>query len=148
MAREFFDAHFHPERHTPGERFTNGLNYVLASLVFQAFPLPQREAGAREALRYAGELLSDGISILIFPEGKRTDAGEIAHFQPGVGMLAARLRVPVIPVRLENLEKVLHKAAKMATPGPAKVKFGPPLHLEGDDYIGLAGKVEAAVRAL
>ena len=148
MAREFFDAHFHPERHTKTERFTSGLNFVLASLVFQAFPLPQREAGTREALRYAGELLSDGISILIFPEGKRTDHGEILRFQPGVGMLASRLRVPVIPVRLENLEKVLHKDAKMATPGRARVKFGPALYPEGDDYAALAAKIEAAVRAL
>ncbi|MES1258483.1 MAG: 1-acyl-sn-glycerol-3-phosphate acyltransferase, partial [Acidobacteriota bacterium] len=70
------------------------------------------------------------------------------RFQPGVGMLASRLRVPVIPVRLGNLEKVLHKSAKMATPGPAKVKFGAPLQLEGDDYTALAGKIEAAVRAL
>jgi long-chain acyl-CoA synthetase len=148
MAKEFFDAHFHPARYSRGARFTNSLNYFLASLVFNAFPLPQRETGTRDALRYAGQLLSDGYSILIFPEGKRTDAGEILKFQSGVGMLASRLRVPVVPVRLENLEKVLHKSAKMATPGPAKVKFGAPLYVEGDDYIGLAGKIEAAVRAL
>jgi long-chain acyl-CoA synthetase len=148
MAKEFFDAHFHPGRYSRGARFTNSLNYFLASLVFNAFPLPQRETGTRDALRYAGQLLSDGYSILIFPEGKRTDAGEILRFQPGVGMLASRLRVPVIPVRVENLEKILHKSAKMATPGPAKVTFGAPVYLEGDDYIELAGKLEAAVRAL
>jgi long-chain acyl-CoA synthetase len=148
MAREFFDAHFHPERYSRGEWFTNSLNYFLASLVFNAFPLPQREAGTRDALRYAGQLLSDGYSILIFPEGKRTDAGEIARFQPGAGMLASRLRVPVIPVRLENLEKVLHKSAKMATPGPANVTFGAPLQLDGADYVALAGKIEAAVKSL
>ena len=148
MAKEFFDAHFHPERHSGKERFTSGLNYFLASLVFNAFPLPQRESGTRDALRYAGQLLSDGYSILIFPEGKRTDAGEVLRFQPGVGMLAARLRVPVVPVRLEGLHKVLHKNAKMATPGKAQVKFGAPLQIEGEDYAKLAGVIEAAVRAL
>jgi long-chain acyl-CoA synthetase len=148
MAREFFDAYFHPDRHPWHERFTNGLNYFLAALVFNAFPLPQREAGAREALRYAGELASDGYCILIFPEGKRTDAGEILPFQAGVGMIAARLRAPVIPVRLEGLERVLHRSAKMAVPGRARVKFGPPLRLEGEDYTGLARRIEEAVRAL
>ena len=148
MAKEFFDAHFHPERHTVRERFGSSLSYFLASLVFHAFPLPQREAGARDALRYAGELLAEGCCIVIFPEGKRTVAGEIFPFQPGVGMLASRLRVPVVPVRLEGLEKVLHSSARMATPGRAAVKFGKPLRLEGEDYAGLARQVEEAVRAL
>ena len=63
-------------------------------------------------------------------------------------MLASRLRVPVVPVRVVNLEKVLHKSAKYATPGKAKVIFGVPMVLEGDDYRGLAKQIEAAVRLL
>src|SRR6185437_10363324 len=110
-AKEFFDAHFHPGRHSATERFTNGLNYSHASLVFNIFPLPQREAGTREALRYAGGLIADGYSILIFPEGRRTDKGDIARFQPGVGMLASRLGIPIVPVRLTGLDRVLHKDA-------------------------------------
>src|SRR4029077_2948651 len=129
-------------------RFTSALNYVLSALVFNAFPLPQREAGTREALRYAGSLAAEGTSILIFPEGKRTDAGEILPFQPGVGMLASRLHLPVVPVRLEGLERVLHKSAKFPAPGRARVKFGPPLQLHGDDYTALAKQIEAAVRAI
>jgi len=46
--------------------FTNSLNYYLAVLLFNAFPLPQREAGARQTLRYIGELLADRHSLLIF----------------------------------------------------------------------------------
>ena len=145
MSKEFFDAHFHPERHTALERFTSSLNYYLSCLVFDAFPLPQRESGTREALRYAGQLASDGYSILIFPEGIRTDKGELQKFQPGVGMLAARLGIPVIPVRLEGLEKVLHKSAKMATPGKARIAFGAPLKLEGQDYAALADQIKQAL---
>lgn len=148
MSKEFFDAHFHPERHTFGQRFREGLMYYLSALVFNTFPLPQREAGARDALRYAGDLASDGYSILIFPEGKRTDKGEIFAFQPGVGMLASRLHIPVVPVRLEGLERVLHKDAKFATPGRARVKFGKAMRLEGENYAALAKEIEAAVRAL
>ena len=125
MAKEFFDAHFHPANYPWHNRFTNSLNYYLAALVFHAFPLPQREAGAREALRYAADLASDGNCILIFPEGKRTDAGEILPFQPGVGMLASRLRIPVVPVRLEGLERVLHKSAKFPTPGQGAREIRP-----------------------
>lgn len=148
MAKEFFDAHFHPASYPWRNRFTSGLNYNLAALVFQAFPLPQREAGTRESLRYAADLAADGRSILIFPEGKRTDAGEILPFQPGVGMLASRLRIPVVPVRLVGLEKVLHKTARFPTPGRVRVKFGAPQHLAGDDYAALAKQIEDAVRSL
>jgi len=148
MAKEFFQAHFHPEGYPFSKRFTNGLNYTLAALVFNAFPLPQRESGARDALRYAGELTSDGNCILIFPEGKRTEQGEILPFQPGVGMLASRLGIPVVPVRLEGLEKILHRTASMATPGRAKVKFGKPLQLSGDEFTAIASQIHDAVEAL
>lgn len=148
MAKEFFDAHFHGAGYPWHARFSSGLNYVLASLVFNSFPLPQRESGAREALRYAADLAADRNCILIFPEGKRTDAGEILSFQPGVGMLASRLRIPVVPVRIEGLEHVLHKSAKFPTPGRARVKFDPPLRLEGSDYPALAKQIEEAVRKL
>ena len=148
MAKDFFKAHFFPEQFTRGERFTNSLNYYLAALFFNAFPLPQREAGARQTLRYIGEVLADGFSILIFPEGERSRTGEIGRFRPGIGMIASRLRVPVVPVRLKGLEHVLPPAWRMARPGPVHVAFGEPLHLVGDDYEALARQVEAAVRAL
>ena len=148
MAKEFFKAHFFPERHGRKAWALNSLNYYLASLFFNAFPLPQREAGTRQTLRYIGDLLSGGWSVLIFPEGKRTDKGEINPFRPGIGMIGARLGVPVVPVRLIGLEQVLHHTWKMAKPGPAQVVFGKPLMLTGDDYPALAKEVEDAVRAL
>ncbi|MBV8842713.1 MAG: AMP-binding protein, partial [Bryobacterales bacterium] len=57
MAKEWFEAHFHAERFSLYRRFTSGLQYYLATLFFNAFPLPQREMGARRALRYMSELL-------------------------------------------------------------------------------------------
>jgi long-chain acyl-CoA synthetase len=148
MAKEFFKAHFFPEQHAPRQRFLKGLEYYLSAAFFNAFPLPQREAGARQTLRYAGELISDGFSILIFPEGKRTEHGEIAPFRPGVGMMASKLGVDVIPVRLDGVDRVLHQKWKMAKPGRVSVTFGAPLRLTGDNYVELASKVEKAVRKL
>ena len=63
-------------------------------------------------------------------------------------MIGSRLDVPVVPVRLTGLDRVLHHNARMATPGPARVAFGPPIRLTGDDYVGLAKQVEDGVRAL
>jgi long-chain acyl-CoA synthetase len=146
--KEFFDAHFHPRQHGVGKWFTNTLNYVLASLFFNVFPLPQREAGARQALEYIGDLASSGWSTLIFPEGRMTDAGEIRAFQPGVGMMAERLGMKVVPVRITGLDRVLNRAARIPTPGRVTVRFGPALTFDGEDYAAIAKQVEAAVRAL
>jgi long-chain acyl-CoA synthetase len=148
MAKEFFKAHFYPEQHSRAAWFTSSLNYYLAALFFNAFPLPQREAGARQTLRYIGDVLGDGFSVLIFPEGKRTTDGTIDRFRPGIGMIASRLDVPVVPVRLEGLDRVLHHTSYMATPGRVRVAFGAPMRLIGDDYEALAKRVEDAVREL
>ena len=113
-------------------------------------PLPPsvREAGARQTLRYIGEVTGDGFSVLIFPEGVRSNTGDIKPFRGGIGMIASRLRLPVVPVRLDGVDRVLHPSWKMARPGPCSVTFGPPLHLHGDDYAALARQVEEAVRRL
>ena len=148
MAKEFFKAHFFPEQYGRTAWFSNSLNYYLAAIFFNAFPLPQREAGARQTLRYIGEILESGCSVLIFPEGQLTDTGEIRPFRPGIGMMASRLNVPVVPVRIDGLDKVLHRGWRMARPGHVRIAFGAPLRLTGDDYDALAQQVEAAVRAL
>lgn len=147
-AKEWFGAHFHPAGYSRWKRLTNSLNYYLSSLFFNVFPLPQREAGTREAIRYLGRLLGNGTSVLIFPEGRRTDDGRIDPFQPGIGMIGSRLRVPVVPVRIEGVDRILHHTWRMARRGQARVAFGEPLYLEGENYRELARRVEEAVRAL
>ena len=148
MMKEFFNAHFFPERYGRKAWFTNSLNYYLSATFFNAFPLTQGGAGTRQTLRYIGDLVGSGYSILIFPEGRRTELGEIARFQPGVGMIAARLGVPVVPVRLEGLDRVLPRHARFPSRASARCAFGAPMLLTGNDYAALAARVEGAVRAL
>src|SRR5918993_1528312 len=148
MLKEFFKAHFHPAEHTWRQWFTNSLNYYLACFYFNTFPIPQREAGARHTLRYMGELTSGGWSILIFPEGVRSETGNIRPFRGGIGMIASRLDVPVVPVRLDGVDQVLHPTWKFPKRGPVRIAFGAPMRLRGDDYAELAERVERAVRDL
>ena len=148
MSKEFFDAHFHPGGYTRTQWFTNSLNYYLSCQFFNAFPLPQREAGTRETMRYMGEILADGYSILIYPEGTRHAEEGLAPFRSGIGMIGSKLGVPVVPVRIDGLEKVLHPKMKWPVKGPVRVAFGAPLTLKGDDYAALAKQVEQAVADL
>jgi long-chain acyl-CoA synthetase len=148
MQKEFFKAHFFPAAYTRRERVKTSLLYYLAAFYFNAFPLPQREAGARQTLQYIGDLTGDNWSILIFPEGARADSGHMLAFRGGIGMIGSRLEVPVVPVRIEGVDRVLHPTWRMARPGPVRIAFGAPRRLRGEDYGALAAEVEAAVRAL
>ena len=145
---DWFRPYFHPEGRTWLDRFGNGLQYYLVTLFFAAFPLPQHEAGTRDALRYAGDLASDGWSVLLFPEGVRTSQGEIAPFRAGAGLLASRLGLPIVPVRIEGLDRVLHTGWHFPRPGRVRVTFGPALPTERDDYAAIAKAAEDAVRGL
>ena len=147
MRLEFFDAHFHPGKHTWAKRFRNSLGYYLATLMFHAFPLPQRETGTKQALQYAGELVSAGYSILIFPEGKHSEDDAVGTFQAGVALMASRLNVPVVPVRLRGVNRVLHPHWRMARPGKVSVSFGEPLSIRaGESYADFAARVEQKVK--
>ena len=148
MWKEYFEAHFHPEKHSLRERWANGMLYFLVTLLFNAFPIPQTETGARESIRYMGELIEEGWSILIFPEGGRTPTGEIERFFPGIGMIAARLHLPVVPIKLHGVDRVLPRHTMRPRPAAVEVTIGPPIHLEGDSYPVLARRVEDAVRNL
>ena len=148
MAKEFFGAHFYPAGRPLSQRIKGTTLYLLSCQFFNAFPLPQREAGTRQTLRYVGEVTADGYSVLIFPEGRRTETGRIDRFQPGVGMIAAKLGVPVVPVRVDGLDSVLGKSMTWPVRGPVRVAFGAPIRLTGDDYPALAAQVEGAVREM
>ena len=148
MSKEFFAAYFYPSGQSALRRAWSGVVYHLAALFFAAFPLPQRHPGARRTMRYVGELLERGTSILLFPEGEITDTGAISWFRPGVGMIASRLGATVVPVRLDGVDRVLHRRWKMARPARVRVTFGVPLRQLDPDYAAAARQIESAVRAL
>ena len=148
MLKEFFEAHFHPDEHPWRAVFTNSLNYYLACFYFNTFPIPQREAGARHTLQYMGEVAASGMSILLFPEGVRSPTGQLKPFRGGIGMIASRLELPVVRVKLEHVDRLMPVGSTFIRPGRVRVAFGAPLLLRGDDYAALAAQVEEAVRTL
>ena len=137
-----------PEQFGRKAWFTNSLNYYLAAFFFNAFPLPQREAGTRQTLRYIGDLIGGGYSVLIFPEGKRTQSGEIGRFQPGIGMIASRLESAGRPGPARGARPHPPSHARISHRRPWTLRLRCSMSLKGNDYAALATRVEAAVRAL
>jgi long-chain acyl-CoA synthetase len=102
------------------------MQYLLVVALFNVFPLP-RQAGFRKSFAFAGELTDGGWSVLVFPEGERTRTGQMKAFRAGIGLLATRLRVPVVPVRIDGLFERKVEESKWARPGQIKVTIGAPV---------------------
>ncbi len=115
-----------PQAWNPFLRLSYKVGYYLVVSLFNVFPLPQ-QSGVRESFAYAGESVDRGYSVLVYPEGVRTPDGKPQPFRSGVGMLAARLNIPVLPLRIDGLYEMKMAGHKIARPGQLKVVIGKPL---------------------
>jgi long-chain acyl-CoA synthetase len=131
------------------ERASLALRFWLAVITLNVFPLPQATRGVRRALQFAGRLVDSGYSILIYPEGARTPDGTMHEFRPGVGVMAVRLGIPVVPIHIQGLYEVFPVDATWPRPGPVGVRVGSPIAIhETEDFREAAKRIEQAVRRL
>ncbi len=105
--------------------FTSRLRTVVAAVALGAFPF-NREGAVADSLAHCGDLVDAGYSIVIFPEGTRSPDGRLQPFRLGSGLLARELQIPVVPVRLEGLHKILPKGRTWPRPGPVRLLVGRP----------------------
>jgi long-chain acyl-CoA synthetase len=127
------------------ERFMQRLNYFLVLALFNVFPLP-RQSGFLNSFSFAGSLADRHWNILIFPEGHTTENGLLAPFRSGIGLLATRLNVPVVPMRLDGLYELKQALRKFALPGRITVTIGHPLRFSADqDPDEIARELERSV---
>ena len=88
--------------------------------------------------------------MILFPEGTRGTGQPVASFRSGLYHLArARPDVELIPVALENLNRILPKGEAIPVPMISRVTFGPELRLEpGEDKETFLERARRAVDAL
>lgn len=135
-----------------GTGFLAGLlgrvNYILVTSIFNVFPLP-RLSGFRKSFAFVGDLIDRGWSVLIFPEGELTRDGGIAPFRAGIGLLAAQLNVPVVPMRLQGLYERRIADKSRAPWHSIRVCIGEPVKFgEHDKTQDIARELGRRVRAL
>jgi 1-acyl-sn-glycerol-3-phosphate acyltransferase len=117
------------------------------------FPV-KRNSTDLSAFRTAVKKLENGEGLLLFPEGKRQDASRIAagllvEPEPGIGMLASKLGVPVIPAFVRGTEEAFPKGAKFIMPKKVFIYFGKQINMErGLPYQNAANLIMEKVRHL
>jgi 1-acyl-sn-glycerol-3-phosphate acyltransferase len=104
---------------------------------------------AADPLRPLAHVLSEGRSLLIFPEGTRGQ-GEIGAFRAGLFHLARRFpSVQLVPVYLENLQRILPKGSPLIVPLICTLRFGAPCRPEPDeDKAAYLARARATLAAL
>ena len=113
------------------ERLTERLSYPLVLTFFNVFPLPKESAFLR-SFSFVGDLVDRRWNVLVFPEGLTTPDGKLAPFRSGIGLLAARLNIPVVPMRLDGLFELRQNNRTIARPGHVKVTIGPPVRFSAE----------------
>jgi 1-acyl-sn-glycerol-3-phosphate acyltransferase len=123
-----------------GVRLPRGTSFLAKSELFEsgfsrwllprlgAFPVRQGE-GDIGAVREAIARLKEGRALVLFPEGSRTENGELEKVQPGVGLIARKAGVPVVPCLIHGSFTSWPRQRKMFKPTPIHVHFGESMRL-------------------
>ncbi len=80
----------------------------------------------RTLLREGARAAAEDRQIVIFPEGTRSDPGTVLPLQPGIAALAARIKLPVIPVATDS-GRCWGRRAFRKLPGVIHIVIGPPI---------------------
>jgi 1-acyl-sn-glycerol-3-phosphate acyltransferase len=113
--------------------WSSGVKKWLAVDVFNAILVPRHRDAvasaerANETIERIDRQMGDAYSIIIFPEGTRGDGEEIARFKSGLYHLCLRKPgLQLVPVYMENLNRILPKGEFAPVPFISRVTFGSP----------------------
>lgn len=121
---------------------------TVSALALNAIPI-DRDATSRNTFDRMRDLIADGHSLIIYPEGGRSPDGWGQDFKGGAAYLSMRTGAPIIPVHLDGTGEIFGKGASKLTPGRTSVLFGTPLTAtDGENTRRFNERVEAAVTRL
>lgn len=80
-----------------------------------------------ESLKKAAKKINHGKTVILFPEGTRSETGEVGVFKKGAFHLALDAQVNVLPVHIEGTRSYWPKGSNKITPGTVTVTIGKPI---------------------
>ena len=121
---------------------------VLSAFVIGAIPI-DRARVTRASTDLARDLIEEGWSLVVFPEGGRSPDGWGQPFRGGAAFIAQRTKVPVVPVHIEGTGRILRKGKSTPTPSRTTITFGEPMYCrDGEDARAFNERIEARVAEL
>jgi long-chain acyl-CoA synthetase len=153
MSGEMLDdfRHFRNPERGPGDRgfYPFGpIAYFLLTALFNVFPLP-RLRDFQRSFAHAGEALDRGYHVLVFPEGTRSAAGQLARFRPGIGLLVKQSDTPVLPVAIRGLGELKVRGRGWFRSGTIEVHVGQPIRFAPDaTETAITGRLHQEVEKL
>ncbi|MBD2182827.1 1-acyl-sn-glycerol-3-phosphate acyltransferase [Planktothrix sp. FACHB-1355] len=122
-----------------------------AILLYGAYPV-NRQSADRSAIRSALKYLEEGWATGVFLQGTRTPDGRITEPKLGAAMIAAKAKVPLLPVSLWGTEKILQKGSPMPRFTPVTVRIGeliePPSSSSREELESVTQKCAFQINAL
>ncbi len=96
-------------------------------------PVPREDPRAAvKTLSLAAQTIRDRrISILVFPEGGRSDNGTLQEFKEGAAYIAIKAGVPVVQVALVGTREILAMHSKVFHAGPVTLRIADPIPTDG-----------------
>lgn len=113
-----------------------------------AFPVKRGSADVG-AMREALKRLKSGCPVVVFPEGTRRKSEAQAKAHAGIGFLALKSGLPVVPVFIRDADKVLPPGSKFPRRHLIKVRFGAPVtYSKQDPYPLIADQILRQINAM
>jgi 1-acyl-sn-glycerol-3-phosphate acyltransferase len=91
-------------------------------------PVDRDGGTSLDAVKRVLSALAGGKVVIVFPEGTRSATGELQAPKAGVGLLACKARVPVVPARVFGSFEAFGRAGKLRLGSPVSVTYGKPLY--------------------
>ncbi|HWB12613.1 MAG TPA: lysophospholipid acyltransferase family protein [Pirellulales bacterium] len=123
----------------------------LSTQVFEALLIDRRHIKVHQSpVDLMLKEIGDKYSLIVFPEGHRSADGEIQEFKSGLYYLAKkRPDLELVPVYLDNMNRVLPRGEVLPVPLLSCITFGPPMWLEaGEPKADFLRRAREAVRRL
>ncbi|MBL7031692.1 MAG: 1-acyl-sn-glycerol-3-phosphate acyltransferase [Nitrospira sp.] len=102
---------------------------------YAAFPV-DREKPRPSTIKEAVKRIRNGHIVVVFPEGKRSETGELQEPKPGIGMVAVMSRAPIVPAYITGADRALPPGARWLKRAKIKVVFGKPIYYTSAEESG------------
>lgn len=129
-------------------KFTSFVSWLFMNVVL----IPRKKSSQKKMdnpIDIMDRELKKKKSIILFPEGSRGEPGKLLPFKKGIGIISDKNRdVPIIPVYLEGISRVLPKGNKIVLPNITRIYFGDPIHVTDESPDEIVELVEKAIHKM